>query len=261
MNASAATPLDVKLMNTTAAVLFLAFAGLALLAAGRWVSRLPAFDLQGISVSGDMNHNNPLTLRANVAPSLSGTFFTVDLARVRSAFESVPWVRRAVVRREFPNRLHVRLQEHLAVAYWGAEAESRLINHHGEVFEANVGEVDQESLPRLNGPEGQSAEVLAMFRTLAPQFATMEMPLEQLELTGRGSWRARLDTGANLELGRGSVAEVDARVQRFLKTLTQVTSRYARPMQAVESADLRHENGYAIRLRGVTTLAADAPKK
>jgi cell division protein FtsQ len=261
MSSAVATPLDVKLMNTTAAVLFLAFAGLAMVAAARWVSRLPAFDLQGISVSGDMNHNNPLTLRANVAPSLSGTFFTVDLARVRSAFESVPWVRRAVVRREFPNRLHVNLQEHQAVAYWGAESESRLINHHGEVFEANVGEVEQEGLPRLNGPEGQSAEVLAMYRTLEPQFATMEMPLEQLELTGRGSWRARLDTGASLELGRGTVAEVDTRVQRFLKTLTQVTSRYARPLQAVESADLRHENGYAIKLRGVSTLAADAPKK
>jgi cell division protein FtsQ len=261
MRSSVATPLDVKLMNSTAAVLFLAFAGLAMVATARWVSRLPAFDLQGISVSGDMNHNNPITLRANVASSLAGTFFTVDLARVRSAFESVPWVRRAVVRREFPNRLHVRVQEHQAAAYWGADAESRLINSHGEVFEANVGEVDQEDLPRLSGPEGQSAEVLAVYRALAPQFAKMELPLEQLELTGRGSWRARLDTGASIELGRGTAADVDARVQRFLKTLTQVTSRYARPLLAVESADLRHENGYAIKLRGVSTLVADAPKK
>jgi hypothetical protein len=29
----------------------------------------------------------------------------------------------------------------------------------------------------------------------------------------------------------------------------------------VEFADLRHENGYAIRLRGVSTVAADGPKK
>lgn len=261
MNSPLATPLDVKLMNTTAAVLFMAFAALALLATGRWVSRLPVFDLQGISVSGDMNHNNPLTLRANVAPGLSGTFFTVDLARVRSAFEAVPWVRHAVVRREFPNRLRVDLQEHQPVAYWGADAESRLINSYGEVFEANVGEVEQDALPRLNGPEGQSAEVLALYRVLAPQFEKMELPLEQLELTGRGSWRARLDSGAVLELGRGHADEVSARVDRFLKTLTQVTTRYARPLTAMESADLRHENGYAIRLRGVTTLAADAPKQ
>ena len=39
MTSSVATPLDVKLMNTTAAVLFLAFAGLAMVAAARWVSR------------------------------------------------------------------------------------------------------------------------------------------------------------------------------------------------------------------------------
>ncbi|WP_294770795.1 cell division protein FtsQ/DivIB [uncultured Rhodoferax sp.] len=248
-------------MNTTAAVLFLAFAGLAVVAAGRWVSRLPLFDLQGISVTGDVNHNNAATLRANVAPGLAGTFFTVDLARVRSAFEAVPWVRHAVVRREFPNRLRVDLQEHLPVAYWGGESESRLINAQGEVFEANVGEVEQEGLPRLSGPEGQSAEVLAMYRTLAPLFQGRDIPLEQLDLTGRGSWRARLDTGASLELGRGSVDDVDARTQRFLKTLTQVTSRYARPLQALESADLRYENGYALRLRGVSTLAADGPKK
>ena len=147
------------------------------------------------------------------------------------------------------------------MAYWGGESESRLINAQGEVFEANVGEVEQEGLPRLSGPEGQSAEVLAMYRTLAPLFQGRDIPLEQLDLTGRGSWRARLDTGASLELGRGSVDDVDARTQRFLKTLTQVTSRYARPLQALESADLRYENGYALRLRGVSTLAADGPKK
>jgi cell division protein FtsQ len=37
--------------------------------------------------------------------------------------------------------------------------------------------------------------------------------------------------------------------------------RYARPLSALESADLRHENGYAIRLRGVTTLTDMAAKK
>ena len=64
-----------------------------------------------------------------------------------------------------------------------------------------------------------------------------------------------------IELGRGTTAEVLARTNRFLNTLTQVTARYERTPDAVETADLRHEDGYAIRLRGVSTLAADAPKK
>jgi cell division protein FtsQ len=248
-------------MNLTAVVLFLTFAALCVAAATRWIARMPTFDIRGVSVTGQVTHNNVLTLRANVAPRMSGTFFTVDLGRVRSAFESVPWVRRAVVHRQFPNRLQVVLQEHQAVAYWGGEGEARLINSYGEVFEANVGEIEQDMLPRLNGPEGQSAEVLVMYRAVAPLFGEMELPVEHLELSGRGSWRARLDTGAVIELGRGAVDEVTARAHRFLKTLTQVSTRYGRKADAVESADLRHENGYAIRLRGVSTQTASTLKK
>ncbi|MDO8283445.1 MAG: cell division protein FtsQ/DivIB [Rhodoferax sp.] len=262
MNHAVAAPADVKLMNMTASVLFMAFVVLGVLATVRWVVRLPVFDVKGITVTGDVTHNNAVTLRANVAPRLVGTFFSMDLPRVRAAFEAVPWVRHAVVRRQFPNRLQVVLQEHRAVAYWGSDNELRLINSFGEVFEANVGEVEQDALPSLNGPEGQGAEVLAMYRAVAPLFEQMEMPVDGLELSVGGSWRVLLDTGAAIELGRGGIAEVTARVRRFLATLTQVTSRYARHANAVESADLRHENGYAIRLRGVSTVvAAVVPKK
>jgi cell division protein FtsQ len=165
------------------------------------------------------------------------------------------------VRREFPNRLKVLLQEQKAVAYWGNEGEPRLVNNFGEVFEANLGEVDQEALPRLNGPEGQTVQVLAMYQAQQQLFDAMDMTLDQLELTAHGGWRARLDSAATIELGGGSAAEVLARTQRFLKTLTQVSSRYGRKPDALETADLRHEEGYAIRLRGVTTLTANVQRK
>lgn len=261
MNPTVATPLDIKLMNTTAAVLLVGFGILGAVAAAKWAARLPIFDIGGITVTGEVSHNSALNLRANVAPRIRGTFFTVDLAQVRGVFESVPWVRQAVVRRDFPNRLLVKLQEHQAVAYWGGEGDSQLINSYGEVFEANVGEVEQDMLPRLSGPEGQSVEVLNMYRALKPLYTTLNLDLEQVELTGRGSWRVHLDNGADIEMGRGSIDEVVARVQRFLKTLTQVTARYGRHADAVESADLRHDNGYAVKLRGVSTTVADVPKK
>jgi cell division protein FtsQ len=225
-----------------------------------WAAGHKMFTLRGIMVTGEVTHHNAMTLRATVAPRLSGTFFTLDIREAQQAFESLPWVRQAVVRREFPNRLKVLLQEHHAVAYWGGESESRLLNNFGEVFEANVGEVEQETLPRLNGPEREAAQVLVMYQTLQPQFAALDLTLEQLELTARGGWRVRLDSGTPLELGSGNLAEIQARTQRFLSTLTQVTARYGRSPEALESADLRHGDGYAIRLRGVTTLVADAPK-
>jgi cell division protein FtsQ len=261
MNPTLPVPLDVKLMNLTASVLFVICAVSGLAAVAWWALRHPAFALAGITVQGDTSHNNAVTLRANVTPRLSGNFFTVDLASARAAFEAVPWVRRAVVRREFPNRLGVTLQEHQPVAYWGEEGESRLLNSYGEVFEANVDDVEQDDLPRLSGPVSQAPDVLAMYRLLKERFAPLDLGLESLELTGRGSWRAVLDTGAEIELGRGGLDEVGARVDLFVHTLTQVTSRYGRRPDALESADLRHAQGYAVRIRGITTVSPDAQKK
>jgi cell division protein FtsQ len=210
-------------------------------------------------VLGDVEHNNAVTLRANVAARLTGNFFTADLARVRAAFEAVPWVRSASVAREFPNRLRVTLQEHSPVAYWGDDGESRMVNSYGEVFEANVGELDDEKMPRLRGPDSQSQQVLAMYRALAPIFSELTLALESLELTGRGSWRARVAHGAVIELGRGGTVEVMARMQRLGQTLVQATAKLGRKVTAIESADLRYDNGYALRLRGVSTV--DVPVK
>lgn len=261
MSEALGQPFDVRLMNITASALFALFGAAALAALANWAMNQSVFAIAAITVTGDVAHNNAHNLRANVIAKLGGNFFTLDLARARDAFQAVPWVRRAVVRRVFPNRLLVQLQEHDTVAYWGAERDPRLLNSHGEVFEANVGEVERDFLPRLDGPLGQAPQVLEMYRALEPMFAPMDLSLEQLELSGRGGWTAHLDSGAVIELGRGSDDEVLARTTRFLRTLTQVTSRYNRRPDAVETADLRHADGYALRLRGVSTVVPDVGKK
>ncbi|MCX8516804.1 MAG: cell division protein FtsQ/DivIB [Rhodoferax sp.] len=256
--------LDIRLMNLSAVGLLLAFAGLCAFYAVQVFSRLAVFDIQGISVNGDTRHNSSVTLRANVTPRIDGTILTVDLARVRAAFEAAPWVRQAQVWRDFPNRLRVSLQEHQPVALWGGadgagtELDARLLNSYGEVFEANLGEVDQDELPLLSGPDGEGPNVLAMYHLLAPRFAELGLKVEAVNLSARGSWSVRLENAASIELGRGDAAKVQPRLDRFLKTLTQVVSRYGRQPSALEAADLRHENGYAIRLYGVSTTATVA---
>ena len=260
MSATLPTPLDIRLMNATASVLFVVLVVLGLAALLWWGIRHPMFSIVAIQVNGDLAHNNAVTLRANVTHRLNGNLFTLDLGAARKAFEAVPWVRSAVVRREFPNRLSVQLHEHQPVALWGEEGESRLLNTVGEVFEANVGDVEADNLPRLSGPADQSAQLLAMYRQLAPEFEPLDAAVEQLELTERGSWRVQLDSGTAIELGRGTPAEVIERTRGYVRTVTRATANYGRNPDAVESADLRHVNGYAMRLRGVTTVTADMPK-
>jgi len=259
VNASVAVPLDVKLMHMVASLMFVGLVVGALVGSVWALVQLPAFALQGITVKGDIEHNNEVTLRANVVTKFTGNFFTADLGRVRSAFESVPWVRLASVQREFPNRLRVTLQEHKPVAYWGDDGEQRMVNSYGEVFEANVGDLEDDKMPRLSGPDSQSQQVLAMYLALEPAFKTLSLGVDSLVLSDRGSWRAKLAHGAVIELGRGSVDDVMVRVQRVAHSLAQVTQKLGRKASAIESADLRHDNGYAIRVRGVSTQ--DVPAK
>ncbi|MEG0199747.1 MAG: cell division protein FtsQ/DivIB, partial [Comamonas sp.] len=128
----------------------------------------------------------------------------------------------------------------------------------GEVFEANLGELDREGLPRLQGPEGSAPRMLKMYRQMVPALKPLDVSVDGLVLNARGSWQMTLDNGAALELGGGTHEDVMQRVQRFVRTLPQITSQYRRTAEALESADLRYEEGYALRLKGVTTGSGPA---
>ena len=255
--AAPALPADVRLMRATAnAVLALLVLG-ALAAGVQRLARLPVFDIRAIRVEGDVARNSASTIRANAAPQLAGSFLTLDLQQARAAFEAVPWVRHAVVQRVWPGRLTVRLEEHVPVALWvGTDGNDLLVNSHGEVFEANIGDVEDDELPSLRGPEGSAPAMLALLKRLQPVLGgRRDGDVAQLELSERGSWRATMDKGAVIELGRGSDDQVIARTERFVATLPRVEARYQRPL---ESADLRHADGFAVRLKGVTTAEQPA---
>ncbi|RRD56035.1 FtsQ-type POTRA domain-containing protein [Comamonadaceae bacterium OH2545_COT-014] len=251
-------PLDVRLMNVTASLLVTGLVLAGMVAALWWGLRHPAFSIRHITVAGDVAHNSAASLGASVVPRLAGNFFTLDLGGAQAAFQTAPWVRRAVVQREFPNRLHVTLQEHVPAAYWGDEG-NQLVNVQGEVFDAQHDDVEEGAgLPRLAGPEGQSALVLAMYQRLAPLVAPLGARLERLTLQARGNWHAVLDKGTVIELGYGAPDTLADRLTQFAATAREVAARYQRTPDAIERADLRHASGYALRLRGVTTLRPDA---
>jgi len=258
-------PFDVRAMNFAAGVL-LAIA-LASIAWAAWtgVTRWPGFTLRAIRIEGDVGHASAAAIRGafNTAsmPQLAGNFFSIDLAAARRAFETVPWVRRAAVQRVWPDRLVVRIEEHRAAAWWQGEdsdgrGDERLVNDRGEVFEVNPGDVEDDGLPVLRGPDGTAATALAMQRRLAAELRPLGSTLESLALSSRGSWSVKLESGARIELGRGDEAQVAERTRVFVATAGTLVARYGRPIAA---ADLRHADGYALRLRGVSTGVAAAP--
>lgn len=248
-------PQDIRWMNLGSAVL----AGLGLDMVLVWgvisVARLPWFDVQHIVIDGDLNRHNLLTVRANTVSRLQGGYFSIDLADTREVFESLPWVRRAVVRRVWPNEVRVHLEEHQAAAYWHHDGrEEELVNSFGEVFEANLGDVEDEGLPVLRGPTEatpeQAAEMLAMLHQLQPVLAPLG-EVHSLRLNERGGWTVWMDNEARIELGRGRSEDVLLRTERFVRSYPALAQTYGAPLVY---ADLRYAQGYAIKLQGLSTF-------
>ena len=63
-----------------------------------------------------------------------------------------------------------------------------------------------------------------------------------------------------LELGSGTQDLVLDRARRLVSTLPGVARQQGRGVDALEYADLRYADGYALRLRGVTTVATEAQR-
>lgn len=249
-------PFDLRLMRWCTQLCLFAFVMVGLACAALALGRLPIFSIRTVTIQGDLVKTSESALQHAATAPINGTLFTTDLSAIRNTLLETPWVRNALVRRQFPNGLRIEVGEHVAAALWGDsddEEDARMLNTHGEIFEANQSDVESDHLVRLNGPDENAVDVLQMFKHLARPFAAAGQPLVSLSLNERGTWSAKTENGAQLELGSGSPEQVLARSQSFFKTLPVISARLGQSVQAMESADLRYQNAYALRLRGVTT--------
>ena len=248
-----------RLLNMAA--MLLAVLALAAFASGAavWAMRRPVFALKAIRVEADalaFRHVNAATVKAAALPRIFSTtknnFFSIDLEAVRQSFEAVAWVRRAQVRREWPNRLVVKIEEHRVLGSWD---DGRLVNTKGELFTANSAEAEEDSdapLPELSGPDGSERDVTARYLEFVNWFARMALVPDQVALSPRYAWTVHADNGASsgltVEFGRErdryTLAE---RATRMIAAWPQLTTKWPKPTLI----DLRYPNGFALRAEGL----------
>jgi cell division protein FtsQ len=240
----------------------LTWGALGLLAYGatNWLVARPWFALTTLEVKTPVTHVTEAQIRLVADRRVRGTFFTVDLERVRESLEKLPWVREARVERRWPDTLVVSLVEQVPLARWNDNA---LVNGEGEVFVAAA----SGSLPRLSGPEDSSVEVITAFRRYQAALAPLGMHIAELRLSPRRAWSMRLDNGMQLALGR---QQTDARLARFVTFYPRLLGAQAatRIAPAVADAssnatvaarkpatpiipltvDLRYADGFAVRM-------------
>ncbi|HEU5176457.1 MAG TPA: cell division protein FtsQ/DivIB [Burkholderiales bacterium] len=201
-----------------------------------WVLLPQHFPLTRIDLKGNLERTSKAQLEAAL-PRISGNFFAADLAEVRASVERLPWVRHVAVRRVWPGRLEISIEEHVALARWGTGDEmSALVNTHGERFAAKT----DQALPLFIGPAGTQAEVARRYARFNEIVAPLGTRIERVALSARHAWQLRLANGLHLALGRDADL-AENRLRRFVEVYPTVNNKN-------EYVDLRYPNGFAVRV-------------
>lgn len=236
-----------QLLTAVADLLFVAGAAALLVAAAVWTARLPMFPLREVVVAHELREVRRSEVEYALAGLLRGNFFSINVDVLRQSLEKLPWVRHAEVRRRWPGRLEVRIEEQRAVARWGEDM-AQWVNPYGEVFSATAPQEGSDTLPILQGPNGSSAEVLRRYAEFSQMLAKIHRQPVQLTLSQRLAWKLHMDDGMDVELGREQQkASISARLLRFVEVYpVALADRTPRPTVV----DMRYPNGLVLRLAG-----------
>lgn len=229
-----------RVLNIAAGAL-VGVATLGFAAAGLWMLiHSELFPVREITVAHALEKTTRDDIESAVHGRIRGNFFAVSGDEVRAGIEKLPWVRRASVRRVWPDRLEVTIEEHAAIARWGDDA---LVNTYGERFFGTT----EALLPLFVGPAGTEHEVALRYAGFSRIVAPLSAQVERIVLTPRLAWQLRLSSGLDVMLGRdGDLAE--ARLRRFVGAYEQTLQTIHRKHEYV---DLRYPNGFALRIPGL----------
>lgn len=265
---------SISLFKAAALLFALLFVLLVLAFGTDRLLRTDNFPVRNVRFEGEFKHVTQQELQAAVMSVVHGNFFLLNLDAVKARVESLPWVYKASVRRQWPQDVYVRFTEQQLAAYWGDGA---YLNQAGDVVHVKAADLPAE-FPRLEGPEGTGAQVLEHYKSLGRILAAAGLKLERITLTPRRTWRLVVTNGDGW--GRTSVAkdkgvifgsgmpgatmaivldreQPERKLERFARVYVQSFALLASDIRQV---DLRYANGFSVEQAGGQTAGLhDAP--
>ena len=206
--------------------------------------------IRSIEISGPFQRVSALKIEEAISNEINAGFLGADLDRIQARVAALQWIDRATVARRWPSRISITVTEQVPAAVWG---DSGLLNTRGELFVSESRRPPPE-LPRLSGPDGQSAEVAAHYLDVRDQLIPRGLDLRRVHLDARGSWQMSLANGIEIRLGRRSVAE---RTRLFLDVAADIIASRS---QEIAYVDMRYGNGFTIGWAGAGRPPADSPE-
>jgi len=206
------------------------------------------FPVSNVDVLGTLDYTDRESLSVGVETDVKKGLLALDIDNVRYAVESLPWVAAAHVRREWPGRLTIAIEEHEPAARWNNDG---LVSKRHEMFLPPQLQPDsvqhmewQEhfaNLPRLTGADGRHDAVLNDYRHYQTELASLGLTIIALDEDDRRSQTLELSNAVIVKLGYESQRD---RLNKFIA----VHDRLITEEQAGQSLrfDMRYKNGFAF---------------
>ena len=182
-----------------------------------------------------------------VEKDISEGFWRLNLEDIKQALETHTWVRRAEVRREWPNRLFIGIDEYVPVARWN---DYYLLTTTGDLvmpksivlFNYLPMLIDQHVSAQNNFSESdQIKDMIAWFNFFQQPLIAQGLNITEQSRTAQGEITLVINDAIRLVLG----AE-DIKV-RFRRLLALLDTPFKEKLAVINNIDLRYANGIAVK--------------
>lgn len=199
-----------------------------------WIYNSNYFPVKKVSIEGKLTHADSKQLQTIAQKYMSGNIFRADVNGAQEAFQKMPWIDSALVRRRLPDTVEIQLTERIPVARW---KHSGLVDTKGNIFQAEV----DSPLPLFEGQPGTGKDMVKHYDEFVGILGARDLKVKELIYTPRSAWAVVLDNGITVRLGRENEIK---RLQLFAEIWPSLLKKHSNRLAYV---DMRYKDGFSVR--------------
>lgn len=203
--------------------------------------------IANVSIQGDFKYASQVHVEALVAEKLSNTFLELDIMALKSHLEKHPWIDRAVVARQWPDTLLIKITEQQPIARWNNQG---FLNLRGEIVNLS-NKTELNHLPLLKADDRYTERVMQQYVLMAKLLNEYNFAPLVLELDNTLAWSLTIAPAVSIKLGRDDSIE---KLRRLMRVLQHDLNHHAAHIEAV---DMRYKQGFAISWKQNPVVAID----
>lgn len=192
-----------------------------------------------VEFAGSLERVDTQALREQVELTVKKGLLTLDIDELDARLEGVDWVYAAEIKKIWPQRLSIRVEEEQPVARWG---ELGYLTASGKMV-ASPAREELTHLPHFDVQVANPGEALELFYGLNAAMMTNGMALQDLRQSQFGSWSMVMENGSEIVLGKN---ELIARIRRAMGAWQRLSPAH---LDELEAVDARYPNGVAVKYR------------